>query len=418
MNTSIWKYDKHWLVTKFMLLLLMQCVVNQSFGQTKNYVPNGSFEAYRYLPCTFTSEKTTFDHSLHDWFMPTEGTPDIYNTTQGENCPMNPLSNHLWSVGSQMPRTGNGMVGMILYEESIGWREYVMVELTEPLTVGKEYYAEFFLSLAEQSRFAVGGIGMLFTEKALSISAVTTIEQIPQIKGDEIITDTLGWGQISGKFVADLPYRFLVIGNFSLNDATAKSLLYGTFAGHSPISYYFLDDVFVTEGCNVDLELVDQVEFCFGDQIRVRPSLVSDLESVFDSTNFKFKWNTGLEEKDIVLTEDGTYKVEAWDGGYCHLKDSLIVLTNHCVPLELPNIITPNNDGVNDFFESEEFLFEPWSLSVFNRNGKIVFRSEHYSNDWNGANLPDGMYYYTAMRRGSVFVRQEQVFKGWVRLCR
>jgi hypothetical protein len=37
---------------------------------------------------------------------------------------------------------------------------------------------------------------------------------------------------------------------------------------------------------------------------------------------------------------------------------------------------------------------QPNRLSVFNRWGSLVFEKENYQNDWNGANLPDGTYYY------------------------
>lgn len=63
-----------------------------------------------------------------------------------------------------------------------------------------------------------------------------------------------------------------------------------------------------------------------------------------------------------------------------------------------PNIITPNQDGVNDVFILAENA-NNLSLKIFNRWGNLVYESTNYLNDWNGndqnANqLVDGVYTY------------------------
>lgn len=75
-----------------------------------------------------------------------------------------------------------------------------------------------------------------------------------------------------------------------------------------------------------------------------------------------------------------------------------------CVdPVELSfyNSFSPNNDGVNDFFEIDGIEGYPQnSLRIFNRYGNLVYSASPYRNDWNGINsingkpLPDGAYFY------------------------
>lgn len=67
---------------------------------------------------------------------------------------------------------------------------------------------------------------------------------------------------------------------------------------------------------------------------------------------------------------------------------------------QVPNIITPNNDGINDrFFINERLIYGGVHLIVYSRWGAKVYEDENYENDWNGDNffgkpLSEGTYYY------------------------
>jgi len=63
-------------------------------------------------------------------------------------------------------------------------------------------------------------------------------------------------------------------------------------------------------------------------------------------------------------------------------------------PLIIPNIFTPNNDGKNDKFVIKNN--ENWKiqLTIFNRWGNKVYENTNYINDWDGSNLPSGVYFY------------------------
>jgi len=59
----------------------------------------------------------------------------------------------------------------------------------------------------------------------------------------------------------------------------------------------------------------------------------------------------------------------------------------------MPNIITPNDDDINEYLILDEKLESP-RLKVFNRWGKIIYSAEEYTNQWNGADVPSGVYFY------------------------
>lgn len=65
------------------------------------------------------------------------------------------------------------------------------------------------------------------------------------------------------------------------------------------------------------------------------------------------------------------------------------------VHLSIPNLFTPNNDGVNDFFviEGLEQYSSP-KLVVRDKNNRVVYQSADYKNTWGGDNCPDGVYNY------------------------
>lgn len=88
----------------------------------------------------------------------------------------------------------------------------------------------------------------------------------------------------------------------------------------------------------------------------------------------------------------------------------------------IPNIITPNGDGLNDTWKLD-FLAEypEHRLTIYNRYGKVVFRADHYSNDWDGSgqgnsgyvayfNLPNGIYTYV------IDLGNKEILKGWVEI--
>lgn len=65
----------------------------------------------------------------------------------------------------------------------------------------------------------------------------------------------------------------------------------------------------------------------------------------------------------------------------------------------IPNGITPNHDSYNDAFViKNSSICTSVKITVFNRWGNIVFRDDHYNNNWEGTNkngdtLPQGTYF-------------------------
>ena len=87
------------------------------------------------------------------------------------------------------------------------------------------------------------------------------------------------------------------------------------------------------------------------------------------------------------------------------------------VPMDIdvyvPNIFTPNDDGVNDVFFIRN-LPSPARLVVTNRWGKEIFSSNDYKNDWKAEGVSDGIYFYRLQGTGS----EAKPISGWIEVQR
>lgn len=91
----------------------------------------------------------------------------------------------------------------------------------------------------------------------------------------------------------------------------------------------------------------------------------------------------------------------------------LIGDTSRVIP---PNILTPNADGLNDFFQPAVGLLPTCNavfrqLRIFNRWGREVFSSPDRLAIWRAERASDGMYFY-------FLEYSDRTYKGWVELVR
>lgn len=96
----------------------------------------------------------------------------------------------------------------------------------------------------------------------------------------------------------------------------------------------------------------------------------------------------------IFNPTDGIYNLTITDACGASDTDSGLVLMKDC-DLLIPNVMTPNGDGVNDVFYIDGLASHPNSiLTVYNRWGVVVYYDTNYLNNWNGSGLGAGVYFY------------------------
>lgn len=64
------------------------------------------------------------------------------------------------------------------------------------------------------------------------------------------------------------------------------------------------------------------------------------------------------------------------------------------IPIDIPNVFTPNRDGANEQFSILNIEQHRNQLKIFNRWGMPIYEAKNYQNQWTGMDVPDGTYYY------------------------
>ncbi|MEZ4838219.1 fibronectin type III domain-containing protein [Flavobacterium sp.] len=115
-----------------------------------------------------------------------------------------------------------------------------------------------------------------------------------------------------------------------------------------------------------------------------------------------------------ALEEDQMVYIYAGTSQGCFDESSFEVVIKNC---GIQKGISPNADGLNDFFDLTDF--DVRKLSIFNRYGTKVYDRTNYSNQWygqtnSGDELPDGTYYFVIefnnieAKTGWIYINRER----------
>ena len=122
--------------------------------------------------------------------------------------------------------------------------------------------------------------------------------------------------------------------------------------------------------------------------------------AVGGTSPYYFEWWNGSTVNPINLgISPGNYSISLLDDNGCTADTSFVIatMTSECIP----NVFTPNDDNINDTWSLEDsFLFEDSEVQIFNRFGRLVFKSVGYHDQWDGTNehgndVVDGVYFYS-----------------------
>jgi gliding motility-associated-like protein len=145
-----------------------------------------------------------------------------------------------------------------------------------------------------------------------------------------------------------------------------------------------------------------------GDTVLCRGSSLLLSVNVPGST---YRWQDNSTSSSFLVQEEGSYSVTTTQG-YCAMTSTIRVYYQDCEPF-IPNVLTPNGDGLNEAFTIKQVEVGQWQLQVYNRYGILVYQSNSYHNDWAGKDDSAGIYYYKLSN-----ARLNKNYKGFVEIIR
>jgi outer membrane protein OmpA-like peptidoglycan-associated protein len=221
-----------------------------------NYVSNGSFET---LIDKKKPKKLGAISTVEDWFSPTGVKADVYREDLNSildskksrpliGVPMN-------SFGKEDPQEGKSYVGISAYltGKKQNERSYITGALNQKLEKNKTYCIEFWVSLAEGSKYACNNIGIKFDQKRPDEAADKQLAKgnvdvlHPENK---VVNSANGWFKICGTYVAKGGEQYITIGNFEPNAKTTNEPFKQSKQSKATAiqaAYYFIDNVIVRD---------------------------------------------------------------------------------------------------------------------------------------------------------------------------
>lgn len=125
-----------------------------------------------------------------------------------------------------------------------------------------------------------------------------------------------------------------------------------------------------------------------------------------DQTNNAAQWNwsfgdgssSNSQNPSYTYSASGTYTVVLNVTNSAGCSNSSVQVIEIMDDIIIPNVITPNGDGTNDFFVIKTKGLKEFQLTILNRWGNKIFTSSNANEYWdgkeNGKPVSDGVYFY------------------------
>jgi gliding motility-associated-like protein len=285
----------------FFIVVLWMLFCCEAKTQT-NLVPNPGFEYYTQCPTANFQPQYAYP-----WYDPNNNTSDYFNVCAfgtDVGIPNN-------AFGYQYPHNGNGYCGFSGACNPRGMcAEYIATPLNYSLQAGTQYCVSFWINLADSFCWANNMIGAYFDNDSITFTALQ-LQVIPQIKFTQIVSDKINWVHLQSSFTAVGGEKYMAISTF---DSTGMDII---SVCNDPLwnnSYYYIDDVSVTESNSNCSPLIDTSDI-------VKPEVYPNIFTPNnDGVNDVWQINCTESSSLIIINRWGNKikemrnKVLLWDG--------------------------------------------------------------------------------------------------------
>ena len=140
---------------------------------------------------------------------------------------------------------------------------------------------------------------------------------------------------------------------------------------------------------NVEVDNLERFTWRIIDLQNLIPDMLTD--STIQTVNFSHKFLFSGSQRTSGAV---SYNLNV-NNGECE-RDTIINIKVYPISPFIPEIYSPNNDGVNDTWDIIFPDNDPmnYRVRIYNRLGGLIFSKEDYLEPWDGVNCTDGTYYY------------------------
>ncbi len=227
-----------------LILSLLLCPLLGGYAQ-QNIVPNPGFEKLNRITHKWYYNGKAFTEVSKYWESAIFTSPDLYHPKLSI-----PVYWKERDFGKASPHKGLCYAGITVYgcgerdpdeeEKKPHCREVLLALLAEPLVPGQHYYFEMWVRPLPRG-LRINRLGMALSMEKPDYLTKPREFWLPTTVEAENILARPGWQKVSGRFVADTAYEYLLIGNFHPDDSTG--VLLPKVAEPMGYAYYYIDDV-------------------------------------------------------------------------------------------------------------------------------------------------------------------------------
>ncbi len=202
-----------------LFVALLICVISFAQKTQKNLVPNPGFEKHK--------NKSININNAIPW--QGEGTVDYYMSPEKSD-----------TSRYRGAHSGTCFVGLRF---QANYKEYLYVQLTEPLQKGKVYNFIMYVRLVGCSTVTLKQLGVYFSDRSFKVGMNFDQEGILDSTYSNGISASLGWIPIQGEHIAQGGEKFIILGNFrtKMKDDFVRINKWDIFEMRE--AYYYIDDV-------------------------------------------------------------------------------------------------------------------------------------------------------------------------------
>lgn len=139
----------------------------------------------------------------------------------------------------------------------------------------------------------------------------------------------------------------------------------------------------------------------------------SELNTILEAGNYStYRWQDNSQQATFMVQKEGTFSVTVTDEFGCIGSDEILLEEQCPTSLYIPTAFSPNDDGVNDYFQAFGTDIISFKMSIFDRWGELIFESTDIEERWEGTfqstDAPIGVYVWVVefegyLLDGSVF---------------